>query len=313
MPDLMGHGSRRLRADLALLATAVVWGLAFVVCRMAAAQTGSFLYNGTRFLLGALTLLPFAGARLRGLTRAEVWGGGLVGAILFVAASLQQIGLRFTTAGKAGFITGLYVVFVPLCLALVWRQWPRRSTWVASLLAAAGLFLLSAVEQLALAPGDGLELFGAVFWALHVILIGRLARRVDVQRADVLRADVLRVDVLRVALVQYLTCGLLSLAVGWLLESSTAPGLVSAWWAVLYTGVFSVGLGYTLQLIGQRQAPPEDASVILSGEAVIAALSGWLFLGERLAPWQLLGCGLMLAGMILAQASLWRPSGRSRP
>ncbi len=312
MPDLMGHGSRRLRADLALLATAVVWGLAFVVCRMAAAQTGSFLYNGTRFLLGALTLLPFAGARLRGFTRVEVWGGALVGAVLFVAAGLQQIGLRFTTAGKAGFITGLYVVFVPLGLALVWRQWPRRVTWVASLLAAAGLYLLSAVEQLALAPGDGLELVGAVFWALHVILIGRLARRVDVQRADVQRVDVLRVDVLRVALVQYLVCGLLSLAVGWLLESSTAPGLVSAWWAILYTGVFSVGLGYTLQLIGQRQAPPEDASIILSSEAVIAALAGWLFLGERLAPWQLLGCALMLAGMILAQASLWRPGGRPR-
>ena len=297
MPEPMGHGSRRLRADLALLATAGVWGMAFVVCRMAAARTGSFLYNGARFLLGALTLLPFAGARLRGLTRVEVRGGALVGALLFVAAGLQQVGLRFTTAGKAGFITGLYVVFVPLCLALVWREWPRGSTWVASLLAAAGLFLLSAVEQLALAPGDGLELVGAVFWAFHVILIGRLARRVDVAR---------------LALMQYLVCGLLSLTAGWLFESSTAPGLLSAWWAILYTGVLSVGLGYTLQLVGQRQAPPADASVILSGEAIIAALSGWLFLGERLAPWQLLGCGLMLAGMILAQASLWRTGDRGR-
>jgi len=294
----MAHRSQRLKADLALLAAAVVWGMAFVVCRVAAAQTGSFLYNGTRFLLGALTLLPFAGARLRGLTRVEVWGGALAGTLLFAAAGLQQIGLQFTTAGKAGFITGLYVVLVPLFLALVWRQWPRGSTWVASLLAAAGLFLLSAVEQLALAPGDGLELVGAVFWALHVILIGRLARRVDV---------------LRVALMQYLVCGLLSLAVGGLFESSTAPGLASAWWAILYTGVFSVGLGYTLQVLGQQQAPAADASVILSGEAVIAALSGWLVLGERLAPWQLLGCGLMLAGMILAQASTWRQGGRSRP
>ena len=292
----MAHRSQRLKADLALLAAAVVWGMAFVVCRVAAAQTGSFLYNGTRFLLGVLTLLPFAGARLRGLTRVEVWGGALAGTLLFAAAGLQQIGLQFTTAGKAGFITGLYVVLVPLFLALVWRQWPRGSTWVASLLAAAGLFLLSAVEQLALAPGDGLELVGAVFWALHVILIGRLARRVDV---------------LRVALMQYLVCGLLSLAVGGLFESSTAPGLASAWWAILYTGVFSVGLGYTLQVLGQQQAPAADASVILSGEAVIAALSGWLVLGERLAPWQLLGCGLMLAGMILAQAAMWWPSSLS--
>ena len=258
------------------------------MCRLAAAQTGSFLYNGARFLLGALTLLPFVAVRLRGLVRVEVWGGALAGVLLFAASGLLQIGLQFTTAGKAGFITGLYVVLVPLFLALVWRQWPRGSTWVASISAAVGLFLLSTVEHLALAPGDGLELGGTVFWALHVILIGRLAPRVDV---------------LRLALMQYLVCGLLSLAAGLMFESSTAPGLVSAWWAVLYTGVFSVGLGYTLQVVGQQRAPAADASVILSGEAVFAALAGWLVLGERLAPWQLLGCALMLAGMILAQAS----------
>jgi drug/metabolite transporter (DMT)-like permease len=282
---------QRLRADLTLLLVAAVWGSAFVVCRLAAAQTGSFLYNGARFLVGVLTLLPLVGVRLRGLARIEVWGGALAGALLFVASGLQQMGLQFTTAGKAGFITGLYVVLVPLFVALVWRQWPRVSTWVASLLAAIGLFMLSAVERLALAPGDGLELVGAVFWALHVILIGHLAKRVDV---------------LRLALMQYLVCGLLSLAAGWFFELSTAPGLVSAWWAILYTGVFSVGLGYTLQVVGQQHAPAADASVILSGEAVFAALSGWLFLGESLAPWQLFGCALMLAGMILAQVSTWR-------
>jgi drug/metabolite transporter (DMT)-like permease len=282
---------RRLRADLTLLVVAVVWGSAFVVCRLAAAQTGSFLYNGARFLVGALTLLPLAWTRLRGLSRVEVWGGMLAGILLCVGAGLQQTGLRFTTAGKAGFITGLYVVLVPLFLALVWRQWPRWSTWAASLLAAAGLFLLSAVERLALAPGDGLELAGAVFWALHVILIGRLAQRVDV---------------LRLALAQYLVCGLLSLMAGLVIKSPAAPGLASVWWAVLYTGVFSVGLGYTLQVVGQQHAPAADAAIILSGEAVFAALSGWLVLGEQLAPWQLLGCALMLSGMLLAQASTWQ-------
>lgn len=297
-PESKARRGQRLRADLTLLVVAILWGSAFVVCRLAAAQTGSFLYNGTRFLLGVLMLSPFVGVRLRGLVRVEVWGGALAGVLLFAASGLQQMGLQFTTAGKAGFITGLYVVLVPLFLALVWRQWPRWSTWVASLLAAMGLFLLSAVEQLALAPGDGLELVGAVFWALHVILIGRLAGRVDV---------------LRLALMQYLVCGSLSLAAGWMFESSTAPGLASAWWAILYTGVFSVGLGYTLQVIGQRHAPAADASIILSGEAVFAALSGWLFLGESLAPWQLLGGALMLAGMILAQASTWRQGRRSRP
>ena len=290
IPSIVQRG-QRLRADLTLLVVAVGGGSAFAVCRLAAAQTGALLYNGARFLVGVLTLLPFARAGLRGLTRIEVWGGALAGIMLFAAAGLQQVGLQSTTAGKAGFITGLYVVLVPLCLALVWRQWPQWSTWAASLLAAAGLFLLSAVERLALAPGDGLELAGAFFWALHVILIGRLAQRVDV---------------LRLALIQYLVCGLLSLTAGLVYESSTAPGLLSAWWAILYTGVFSVGLGYTLQVVGQQHAPAADAAIILSSEAVFAALSGWLILDESLASWQLLGCALMLSGMLLAQASTWR-------
>jgi drug/metabolite transporter (DMT)-like permease len=258
---------------------------------VAAAHIGPFLYNGARFLFGAMTLLPFVGLRLRSLTRLEGWGGGLAGLLLFAASALQQMGLQFTTAGNAGFITGLYVVLVPLFLALVWKQWPHWSAWVASLLAAVGLFLLSAVERLALAPGDGLELAGAVLWAFHVILIGWLARRVDV---------------LRLALVQYLVCGLLSTLMGLGLEAHTLQGFAVAWWAGVYTGIFSIGLGYTLQVVGQRHSPPTDASVILSTEAVFAALAGWLVLREMLTAWQLLGCGLMLAGMILAQVRTLR-------
>ena len=282
-PTLPGE---RLKADLTLLAAAIVWGSAFVACRVAAEQLGPFLYNGLRFALGALTLLPFMGRRLRSLTRLDLWGGVLAGLLLFGGSTLQQKGLQFTTAGKAGFITGLYVVLVPLFLALVWGQRPRGSSWVASLAAAAGLYLLSAVEQLSLSVGDALELAGAVVWALHVILISRLARRVDV---------------LRLAWIQCVVCALLSLAFGLGLESRTLVKLVDVWWAIAYTGVFSVGLGYTLQMLGQRHAPPADASVILSLEAVFAALVGWLMLGETLTAWQLLGCGLMLAGMLLAQ------------
>ena len=285
----------RLKADLTLLAAAVVWGSAFVACRVAAGQLGPFLYNGLRFALGALTLLPFVGRRLRRLTHLELWGGALVGALLFGGSALQQKGLQFTTAGKAGFITGLYVVLVPLLLALVWRQRPRRSSWVASLVAAVGLYLLSAVEQVALSVGDTLELAGAVVWALHVITISQLAQRVDA---------------LRLAWVQCVVCAALSLAFGLGLESRTLTNLENVWWAIAYTGVFSVGLGYTLQMLGQRHAPPADASVILSLEAVFAALAGWLMLGEMLTGWQLLGCGLMLAGMLLAQVGAFaqRPS-----
>ena len=287
----------RLKADLTLLAAALVWGSAFVACRVAAEQLGPFLYNGFRFMLGALTLLPFVGRRLRNLSRFELWGGALAGTLLFGGSTLQQKGLQFTTAGKAGFITGLYVVWVPLFLALVWRQRPRGSSCVASLVAVGGLYLLSGVEQVALLDGDALELAGAVVWALHVILISRLARRVDV---------------LRLAWVQCVVCALLSLAFGMGLESHTLVKLVDVWWAIAYTGVFSVGVGYTLQMLGQRHAPPADASVILSMEAMFAALAGWLLLGETLTAWQLLGCGLMLAGMLLAQAGTFA-QGRVRP
>jgi drug/metabolite transporter (DMT)-like permease len=294
--------SGRARADLALLGTAVIWGSAFAAQRVAAAHLGPFVYNGFRFTLGAFALLPLVWRRLRGISRLE-WGGGiLAGLILVGAATLQQAGLRYTAAGRAAFITGLYVVLVPLFLALGWRQWPRRASWVASGLAVVGLFLLSGGAGITLSVGDALELAGAGLWALHVILIGHLAKRVDS---------------LRLALIQYLTCGLVSTALGLALEWHTLSGLPAAWWAVVYGGVVSVGLGYTLQVVGQKGAPANDAAIMLSLEVVFAALFGWLLLGETLTPRQLLGCGLMLGGMLLAQfpadqlpAKRWRSANR---
>jgi drug/metabolite transporter (DMT)-like permease len=207
---------------------------------------------------------------------------------LAAASVLQQAGLRYTTAGKAGFITSLYVVLVPLLLALIWRQRAHWAAWLASLVAAVGLFLLSMHGEWTLAVGDALELAGAVLWALHVILIGRLARRVDT---------------LRLSMVQCLVCGALTTGLGLALEHNTLRGLSVAWWAVVYGGVISVGLGYTLQVLGQKVAPATDAAGILSTESVFAALFGWFFLREILSAQQVVGCVLMFAGMLLAQAS----------
>ena len=293
---------QRLQADLALLSVAVIWGSAFVVQRLAAPQVGVFIFNGLRFLLAALALLPLAWFNARrmngkraapsapqpgaGLQRKHLGGMLLAGMLLWGAAALQQAGLRYTTAGNAGFITGLYVVLVPLILALAGRARPSPSAWTAALLAVLGLFLLSTGGSLQANPGDLLELLGAVFWALHVILIGALVQEVDV---------------LPLAIGQYLACALFSLASGLALEADTLPGLSSAWQAVVYTGLLSVGIGYTLQAFGQRQAPPADAAILLSMEAVFAALFGWWFLGEALNGLQILGCAVMLAGMLLAQ------------
>jgi drug/metabolite transporter (DMT)-like permease len=303
----------RLKADLTLLTVAVIWGSAFVAQRVAALQAGVYLFNGLRFLLGALVLLPFALRQGRGPApgaasnatssrpgyafsreRRSAWGGvGLLGALLFGGAAFQQMGLRYTTAGNAGFITGLYVVLIPLILALGWRQPPRRASWGASFLAAGGLFLLSTRGRVSLNPGDILELAGAFLWAFHVITLDRLVRRLDV---------------LRLAIGQYLVCAAINLGVGLFVEVEPAllSGLAAAWLAIAYTGVLSVGLGYTLQAVGQRTAPPADAAIILSMEAVFAALFGWLLLDEALNLPQLLGCALMLAAMLWAQTSAAR-------
>lgn len=288
---------KRLTADLMLLLVALIWGSAFVAQRVAAAQIGPLLYNGIRFLIGALIMLPLALRRRPAPSGqpASLWRVGLVaGLLLFGGSFFQQAGVEWTTAGKAGFITGLYVVLVPLMLAIFWRQRSSWIAWLAALLAAAGLFMLSVTERMTLAPGDGLELVGAVIWALHVIVIGRYAQRVDVPR---------------LVLAQDLVCGGLSLAAGLALEWDTLGGVLPAWWTWVYTGVVSVGIAYTLQVVAQKHAPATDAAVILSGEGVVAALLGWLTLNETLEPRQLLGCGLMLAGMLLVQL---RPGRRAR-
>lgn len=151
------------------------------------------------------------------------------------------------------------------------------------------MFLLSVQDNFTLAPGDGLELIGAIFWALHVILISKIIKEMEI---------------LHFAIGQYIIAGILNLIVGFIFESQTLPGFTVAWWTVVYTGILSVGIGYTLQAVGQRHAPPTDAAIILSTEAIFAAGFGYLFLNEILTLQQLLGCIVILAGIIVAQFTL---------
>ncbi len=291
--DSPSHPKDFLRADLLLLLVALVWGSAFVAQRLGMDHVGPFCFNAMRFAVGTLTLVPVIGwDRLRAMPRGELSRGALLGFILFGAASLQQIGLVWTTAGKAGFITGLYVVLVPLLLALVWREASDWTIWASAALAIAGLFLLSlrldaaALTSLRLIRGDAWVLASAVIWAVHVIAIGLIAPGRDP---------------LRLALTQFAFCSLLSLPAALLLETSTWSGLVLAWPAVLYAGFLSIGLGYTGQVIAQRSAKSPHAAIILSLESAFAALFGWAILGEILSPQQLAGCGMMLISMLLAQ------------
>lgn len=280
---------RTLRADLLLLLTAAVWGFAFVAQRIGMEHVGPFIFNGIRFALGCLVLVPFAWIRRK---RAGAAGGkgilvvGLAaGGVLFLGASLQQIGIVYTTAGKAGFITGLYVVLVPL-LATIWRHRVGRSAWIGALLAAVGLYLLSVREGFRISLGDALVLASAFGWATHVLIISRWSKRYDV---------------ILLALIQFATCSVLSLGVAFLTESFTVQAIRAAGIPILYGGLLSVGLGYTLQVVAQRDAPPTAAAILLSLEAVFAVLGGWLILDETLAPRGMVGCGLMLAGVVLSQ------------
>jgi LasA protease len=292
-------GNSRLRADLALLSVSLIWGSAFVVQRIVAPNNSVFLFNGLRFLVGALVLLPWLRRTsqknpVRTSTIKEVLLPiGLAGLLLTAGSAFQQAGLRYTTAGNAGFITGLYVVFIPIIQVFFLRRASCPAIWAAAMLSAAGLFLLSTGGRFRVNFGDALVLVGAIFWALHVIWIGRLANRQDL---------------FQIAVGQYLVCGVVSVGLGVAFERAWLANISTAAWAILYTGVLSVGLGYTLQIYGQKSSPPSDAAILLSAEAVFAALFGWVFLNERLTSLQILGCIVILAGMLLAQIRF--PTGR---
>jgi drug/metabolite transporter (DMT)-like permease len=254
---------------------------------------GPYAFNGIRFLLGGFCLLPLA---LRRTTVPLEWKGGriplvkaglLAGGVLFAAATLQQVGIQYTTAGKAGFITGLYVVLVPM-IGLVYGQRTNAGTWLGAVAAAVGLYLLSVTEDFRIEPGDLLELIGAVFWAGHVLILAYLSPRT--------------VPV-RLAMVQFFVCGLLSLMVSFATEPLTLAAIVDAAVPIFYGWVCSVGAGYTLQVVVQRKAHPSHAAILLSLESPFAALGGWLLLGEVLSGRALSGCVLMLAGMLVSQ--LW--------
>jgi drug/metabolite transporter (DMT)-like permease len=220
-----------------------------------------------------------------------VWLYGLVcGSVLFAAASLQQVGIVYTTAGKAGFITGLYVVLVPLS-GLLWRQKAGWSRWVGAGLALAGLYLLSVTRGLTIARGDFLVLLSALFWTAHVQLIGWFSPKTDS---------------LVLASIQFAVCALFSLVVALATETVVLEGILRAAVPILYGGLCSVGIAYTLQVVIQKTAHPAHAAIILSLEGAFAVLGGWLILGEVLSLRGLIGCALMLSGMIVSQTSLLR-------
>ena len=288
---------KTFKSELILLFAAAIWGFAFVAQRLGMDHVGPFTYNGLRFALGGISLLPFL---LVGVKRKKsklvmvppppsvgliLKSGLAAGAVLFAGASLQQVGLVHTTAGKAGFITGLYVVIVPF-IGLLWKQKSSAGTWIGALLAALGLYFLSITQELTIEYGDFLEFLGAFCFACHVVIIGRVTNRIDTVTLSIIQCSI---------------CSALSLLVAVAFEEIAWQGITDAALPIFYGGVFSVGIAYSLQIYGQKGSHPAHAAILLSLESVIAALGGWLILNEVLSNRALFGCVLMMAGMLISQ------------
>lgn len=280
-----------LKANVLLLLAAAIWGFGFVAQRLGMDHLEPYAFNGIRFAIGALSLLPLVWwyarqQRLKGQDVKTLCQAGLpVGFLLFIGASLQQVGLLYTTASKAGFITGLYIVLVPV-LGLFLRHKTSLNIWLGCAVALIGMYFLSVGDDFSLNMGDALVLVGAFFWAAHLLAIDHYVKKVTA---------------VLLAMVQFVVCALLSLLVSAVLENPTLAQAIAAWQLLFYAGVVSVGLAYTLQIVAQAHAHPAHAAIILSLETVFAALGGVWLLSEVLDQRALFGCGLMLFGMLISQ------------
>lgn len=275
----------RIKADLFLFLTAVVWGLGFIAQRNGALQVSPLLFNAARWTLGSLVMLPLIKFNLK-LNRETLPWMLAVGGLLFAASGLQQAGLKYTTAGNAGFITGAYVVLVPILLSIVWKERIHWSIWVAALMTSIGIYMLSSGGRLSFNFGDAIELVGAVLWALHVIVTGKAVKKIPV---------------LPFVTGQFIVCAVLNIIFGLLLQRDSLPALLPAWPYIVYLAVVSTGIGFTLQAFGQRHAPPADAAIILSLEAVFSVVFGWLLLSENLTTVQAAGCFLIMCAILGSQ------------
>jgi drug/metabolite transporter (DMT)-like permease len=310
-----------VRSTFILTCTAFIWGMAFVAQRVGMEFVGPFFFTGIRMLLGALTLLAVLGLiglfgggagvarkrnkvareRVSARWRALIKAGVACGVVIFLAGCAQQVGLVFTTASKAGFLTALYIVLVPL-LGIALRHKTHWNTWVSVAVAAVGLYFLCVTGGFTLQLGDAIVLIGAVFWAGHILVIdhfvGGLGKR----------------DVMRLCVVQFAVASLLAFCSSLLFDGLFATGafsvdgLAAALPAILYTGILSTGVAFTFQAMGQQGLSPSAASIVMSLEAVFSVLGGMLLLGETLTAREAFGCAALFAAVILSQL----PAGQAK-
>ena len=284
------------RGPLLLLLTAAIWGVAFVAQSVGMDYVGAFTFNAARFLIGAVVLLPVifllpadhnngAKRESQAARRTLIRGGIACGVFLCAASNFQQFGIKYTTVGKAGFITACYIIIVPV-IGLFLKKPCSPFLWLAVAMATAGMYLLCIKDGFSIGRGDFLVLICSVLFSAHILVIDHFSPLADG---------------VRLSCIQFLTAGLLSLVPALLFEHPSAAALTEAKVPILYAGVMSCGVAYTLQIIGQKGMNPTVASLILSLESCISVLAGWLILGQAMSLRELTGCVVMFAAIILAQ------------
>lgn len=290
----------QIKGTLMLLGAAFFWGTTFVAQLTGMYGLEPFSYAAPRYLTGFVSLLAVAifTRKSRAVERRRKnyqrgYGIGLlIGVVLFVASSMQQIALQYSTAGKAAFITCLYIVFVPLGAKLLGAV-IRRENWLGAGLAIVGLYLLAIGEGFSIQLGDAILFVSAFVWTAQILLVDRFASRVDL---------------IELSTAQIFIVMVLSFAAMFAFETPNLSAMISAWFPILYAGVMSSGVAFTLQNYGQRYAEPATAAILMSFEAIFGALAGWFFLGEVMTARELFGCALMLVGMLATQWTLIKKS-----
>ena len=290
-----------MKNSLVLLLTAFIWGVAFVAQSVGGDAVGCFTFNGVRSLIGAAVLLPVIAfldkqkkkelgedqfLAQKGDKKTLILGGISCGVMLCIASNFQQFGISFTTVGKAGFITAMYILIVPI-LGLFMKKKVGMKVWLGVILATVGLYMLCMTsESFSLSKGDLLVLVCAGFFSLHILIIDYFSPKVDG---------------VRLSCIQFFVCGLISTVIAFIFENPNVGAILSGWLPILYAGVMSCGVAYTLQIIGQKNMDPTVASLILSLESVFSVLAGWVLLNQKLSMRELFGCVLMFLAIILAQ------------
>ena len=286
-----------------LFLTALIWGVAFVAQSVAMDYIGPYTFNAVRSLLGGIVLVPcvFLFGQKKKTVKDEnpskgtavdrpgdmIIGGLLCGIMLFLSTTLQQVGIQYTTVAKAGFITALYIILVPI-LGIFLKKRVSFQIWISVVIAIIGLYLLCMKGSFYLGQGDFLMLVCSLCFALHILVIDHFTDKVGG---------------VKLSCIQFFVCGLLSCILMFLFEKPAVSDILSAWLPIVYAGVFSSGVAYTLQIIGQKGTDPTIASLILSLESVVSVLAGWIILGQSLTPREILGCLLMFGAIILAQVA----------